>query len=82
MKEAKELSSDIPDVDDESAQLDLKNAAGDVSEAIPFRDMSDRCLIGRHRRQQAHRGRQREARHLEGEEGAWKDHQQGHLDEQ
>ncbi|KAI5359113.1 hypothetical protein Slin15195_G067430 [Septoria linicola] len=30
VKEAKELPSDIPDVYDEGAQLDLKNAAGDV----------------------------------------------------
>lgn len=31
IKEAKELPSDIPDVYDEGAQADLKNAAGDVS---------------------------------------------------
>ncbi|CZT15269.1 uncharacterized protein RCC_01133 [Ramularia collo-cygni] len=30
VKEAKELPNDIPDVDDDGAQLELKNAAGDI----------------------------------------------------
>lgn len=88
VKEAKEIPNDIPDVYDDGAQLELKNAAGDVSEGFPaalvtFRvsDMTPPST-GRDCRQQAHCICHREARDLEREEGAGKDYQQGHLDEQ